>query len=162
MTLRAGGRHCERCDHVVVDLTGVSSGRAERLVRAADRGQGVCVRMNVDGEDAPIFRAEPSPHWTGGVLLVAALTAGGCSTGSTDEAPKAAIAQAVDGPAMVPIDPASMAPCDLEPQLVTGPVPAVVLADATDDSPVPTPEQRMLTDDKHRPRIRMGRVASHF
>lgn len=79
MERRGDGRFCQHCQHTVVDLSGLSRRQAEARVRRA-RGS-LCVQLALDETDAAVFRPEPSraPHWAGGLVLVAALGAGGCS-----------------------------------------------------------------------------------
>ena len=100
------------------------------------------------------FRPEPSraPHWAGGLVLVAALTAGGCASSE----PELAAVTLVDDEPGAPIDVGPpMIPTAVvdEPrdELVTGPVDPTSLAD--DEDPRPTAEQRALTEQKQQAAI---------
>jgi hypothetical protein len=51
------GRHCERCDYTVVDLSTVTEREAKKIVGGA-RGR-LCVRYLVDEQGDLVFRAPP-------------------------------------------------------------------------------------------------------
>ncbi|MDC0666511.1 hypothetical protein [Nannocystis radixulma] len=53
----AGGRHCERCRHEVLDLSALTEGQARRLL-AARKGQSTCVRARVSADGHALFRRE--------------------------------------------------------------------------------------------------------
>ncbi|MBX3268656.1 MAG: hypothetical protein KF729_00250 [Sandaracinaceae bacterium] len=144
------GRHCARCDHVVVDLSRMPRARAEALVRAR-RGR-VCGRLLVDPATGEAwFPPEPSaPPRGGGLALAAALAGAGCSAASAepDEAVPVAVVEAPLEPA-APLEPVAAAA--REPERTSGPVSASELAAGCELDPhdTPTPEQRRLTAAKH-------------
>jgi hypothetical protein len=149
MQPRGEGRFCERCQHTVVDLTRMSRRQAERRLKK-ERGDYLCIQLALDPLERPVFRPEPSraAHWAGGLVLVAALTAGGCSAGGDEGAEVAQLEPEpcpVDAPPMLPVADGPMVPVDTEEateaSVATGPIEAEV----TDDDPEPTPEQRELT-----------------
>ncbi|HHH31245.1 MAG TPA: hypothetical protein ENK57_23255 [Polyangiaceae bacterium] len=139
---RPGGRYCDRCEKVVIDLAGLSRAQAERRVSAV-RGADVCVQLRVDRLGEAVFAPPPAaraPHWARGLVLVAALTAGGCAA-ETEATPQAEIASDL-GPPMIPS-------ATLEPSAVpvaeSRAVPAAELNDRPSPTPEPTAEQRALT-----------------
>jgi len=144
MEPREGGRYCQACEKVVIDLVEMSRAQAEAKIAAVE-GSEVCVQLAVDRFGDALFAPAPSraPHWAGGLVLIAALTASGC--GSSDEPEPCEIAEITPedpGPPMIPgaaVLPASDAP-------PTGPVPAAEVA--LDDSPVPTAAQQRMTQNK--------------
>lgn len=149
------GRFCDHCQHGVVDLSRMSRREAERRIDAVD-GDSLCVRMAVDPTGAAIFRPEPkrAPHWAGGLVLVAALTAGGCDRSGPEPAATVQVEpcelETIEGPPMMPVDDAALTPLDAA---ATGPVPSEVV----DEDGRPTAEQRELTRQKQeqlRPPIR--------
>ncbi len=166
MEPRAGGRFCERCETVVIDLAGLSRAQAERRVRA-HQGADVCVRLGLDRFGDAVFVAPPksrAPRFVGGLVLVAALSAGGCNT---EPAPSELAGAALDpGPPMMP-SPVNVAtaPAPSTPtSRATGPVDASELEQPTWANP-PTAEQRALTARKLRParpvrphHMRLGRM----
>ena len=150
MEVRPGGRFCQKCDKTVLDLTRMTRAEAEARMRRIDAPE-VCVQLNVDRFGDAVFRVPPSraPHWAGGLVLVTALTAGGCA--SEGEAPPEIVQAPPEepGPPMQPVEVAVIAPpFD---GLVTGPVPADELNPAPEGPVTPTAEQRALTAAKHRP-----------
>jgi len=150
MAPRAGGRHCERCDKTVLDLSKLTRGEAERRLRGIE-GPEVCVQLNVDRFGDAVFRVPPAraPHWASGLVLVAALTSGGCSTEPADE--PITMEPVPDlGPPMIPETLVSIAPS--QPTMVTRPVPSAEL-DLADAPATPTEEQRRLTANKQRAAI---------
>jgi len=137
MEPRPGGRFCQRCQHVVVDLSRLTRREAEARIKS-ERGEYLCVQLAVDDSDAARFRSEPrrARNLAGGLVLAAALTTAGCRESDT-AADEAALIEsepcAVDpGPPMMPIGTIP------EPEPDAG-EPAVV---------VPTDEQRELTRQK--------------
>jgi hypothetical protein len=157
MQPRGEGRYCDRCQHTVLDLSRMSRRQAEHRLKA-ERGDYVCVRLAFDPLERPVFRPEPSraPYFAGGLVLVAALTAGGCA-GTETGAGEPEVAQLAPDPAaeppMMPVADGPMLPTLTEapgvtsdtPELATGPVDAEVV----DDDPTPTAAQRALTRRKH-------------
>lgn len=156
------GRFCERCQHGVIDLTRMTRRQAERRVRA-ETGS-LCVQLAFDPADRVLFRAEPrrATHWAGGLVLVTALTAGGCDRSEERSAPVAQLEPEpcdLDGPPMMPVD-TPMTPLDAPGLGTTGPVPAEV----EDDDGAPTSEQRELTRRKvasQHVHMRRGRMPAH-
>ena len=156
------GRFCERCQHGVVDLSRMSRRQAERRVRA--EGGSLCVQVALDPAGRAVFRPEPrrASHWAGGLVLVTALTAGGCGRSETRAAPTAQLEPEpceLDGPPMMPVD-APMTPLDASEVGMTGPASTEV----EDDDGAPTSEQRELTRRKvASQRIHMvrGRLPAH-
>ena len=148
MAPRGEGRFCDRCQHTVVDLSQMSRAQAESRMRRA-AGDSLCVQLAVDEHDRPRFVPPPSraPRWAGGLVLVSALTAGGCA--STEPEAAAEILEPCDlepgdlGPPMIPTastePPPATAPAD------THPVPADASVDDLSAS-----ERAALEADKHR------------
>ena len=58
MRPRGEGRHCDRCEKTVVDLTRVTQARARAIFEGA--GGQVCARITEDARGNAVFRAEPS------------------------------------------------------------------------------------------------------
>ena len=144
MEPREGGRYCLACEKVVIDLADLSRAQAEAKIAAVEGGE-VCVQLAVDRFGDAIFTPPPSraPHWAGGLVLLAALTAGGCATGDEPEPCEIAeIAPEDPGPPMIPG--AAVLPSTDGP--ATGPVPASEIA--LEDSAVPTPAQQRMTQNK--------------
>ncbi len=152
MEPRDGGRYCQRCEKVVIDLAAMSRAQAEQKIRALDAAE-VCVQLAVDRFGDAVFQRPPAsraPHWAAGLVLVTALT--GASACAEPEPPcdaKAFRLEPDPGPPMTPAD-ATLA--TVAPLPATGPVPAEQLADP-DAEATPTAEQRALTAAKHRPPI---------
>ncbi len=154
MTPRGEGRHCTRCDHVVVDLSRMTRREAERRI-ARERGDYLCIRMAVDERGEAVFRKPPVTSLAGGLVLVAALTAGGCRDRAPSEPAEVAmepcsLEPVVPEPVMLP---AGEAP-EPEPVAAVDPWPVEV---ADEDAAVPTAEQRELTRRKQERR----RQAAH-
>ena len=158
MERRGRGRYCGRCERTVVDFSRMSRREAERLLREA--GPDVCGNVAFDQYDDPLFRPEPAraPFFAGGLVLLAALGAGGCA--GEPESPIEPIAAEVGPPdedAPCELAAAPMLPVDeaASPALgpaATRPVPAEV--DAGEGSP--TAEQAALTRRKEEgPRVRI-------
>ena len=157
MTPRGEGRHCARCDRVVVDLSRLTRAQAEaRMKRATGR---VCLAVRRDVvTDRPVFRPEPAvaPRWAGGLVLAAAL-GGGCASGEAAAAEVEVHAELEPlpepGPPMEPVTrDAQVERADEAPTLVTRAVPQDELA-LEPDPATPTAVQRRLTADKHRPTV---------
>lgn len=141
MTRRADGRFCDRYQHTVVDLTSMSRRDAERRARRAE-GDYLCVRLAVDDEGGAVFRHDRrrAPHFAGGLVLVAALTAGGCRSSPPSDEPSVVTAPcSIDDPPMMPIDESATAD--------DAPGPRATNADASTEV-APTPEQIELTRQK--------------
>lgn len=153
MAPRREGRYCENCETVVLDLSTMTRREAVRRLKR-EKGERVCVNLAFDRRGNVAFRPEPSraPHWAGGLVLVAALGAGGCA--STADASEPVEACAIEAPRdtapMMPTDTAPMMPVSTEDELVTGPVSSASLEDE-DGGPTPTAEQLELTRRKHAP-----------
>lgn len=164
MEPRGEGRYCARCEHVVLDLSRMTRRDAEKRI-AKETGRYVCVRMAVNDDGEAVFRpaAAPVKRLAGGLVLVAALTAGGCR--DREPSPAAEVAMEVE-------------PCAIDPDelmmpgavAVPEPEPVVALEHEVDpeDAAVPTPEQRELTrrkqEARNRPPIRhmvAGRMPLH-
>ncbi len=146
MEPRPEGRHCRRCDRTLIDFTVLTRSRAEAVARRMDGP--ICGRLVVHRETGePWFppEAAASPRWAGGVVLAAALTAG-CGTSTPRGSAEIVRVGAPDdlGPPMHPVDPEAPPP---PPAPESRPVPVAELADP-EDSPVPTAEQRRLTEAK--------------
>ncbi len=137
----ADGRHCERCDHAVVDLSRATRAQAEALLRTRDR---VCVRARVR-ENGDLHFQPPKPsvarRFVGGLVLAAGLQA--CSSGSSAPTEVEVVNEApLDPEPMMPAA-AAMMPAPAEPTLPTGPVPAAAVQLAQSEGP--STEQRQLT-----------------
>ncbi|MFK7989834.1 MAG: hypothetical protein AB8I08_27695 [Sandaracinaceae bacterium] len=142
------GRHCERCDHAVVDLSRATRAQAEALLRSRDR---VCVRARVK-EDGELSFQPPPPsrarRFVGGLVLAASLSA--CSSGPSasdavqvvNEAPRDPEPMMPAIAAMVPTPPGSTT----VPSIPTGPVPAAEVQ--ANEAGTPSAEQRRLTTQK--------------
>lgn len=164
MTPRGNGRHCVRCDKVVIDMTKMTR-REAKAALAEVEGDTACVQLDFDRFADPVFPPEPkrAPHWASGLVLVAALTAGGCSTrrGERAEIVEEEEPEVAEGPPMMPpMMPLDGAVEDDEPEFVTGPVPASELASSS-DAATPTAEQRQLTAQKearNHPMRTLGRM----
>lgn len=145
MEVRSAGRHCASCDRTLLDLRGLTRARAEARVHRADGP--VCALAYVDQRTREIWyppAAEPAPR-LGGVVLAAALTVSACS----EPAPRDAGAEVRDaGAAMTPLGPPGACAAPDAPR--SRPVPSDELA-WPPGSPVPTDEQRALTERKHPP-----------
>ena len=161
MEPRDGGRYCGRCDKVVIDLSVLSRAQAEAKIAAIDADE-ACVRLAVDRFGDAVFQRPPpsrAPHWAAELVLVSALSAAGCHV----EEPAPCLAKhapiAPDpGPPETPAAVLAVA----APQPARGRVAAEQLAE--DGGGRPTPEQRALTEAKHRPPIRhmvAGRMPFH-
>ena len=149
MEPRSGGRFCQRCQHTVLDLSKMTRAQAERVIRATPEGERICINMAVDPLDAPIFRPEPrrARHFVGGLVLVAALTAGGCGASHGEdsrEPPQIAHLEpeppGVVGIPMTPVDTNAPSPVT-QPEIVTGPV----FVEQSTGSAEPTAEQLALS-----------------
>ena len=151
MPRRGEGRYCGKCERTVVDLSHLTRAQAEARVAAA-KGR-ICLAIKKDAAThEPVFRSEPARAPAAvGFVLATALVGGGCS-GEADvpaEARAELVEEPVDGgPPMEPIDPSALvatadAPC-------TRAIPVEEL-ELPEDSPVPTAEQRRLTERKRRP-----------
>ena len=150
MVPREGGRYCARCETVVLDLALSSRAEAERRV-AQIEGESVCVQLRLDRFGEAVFVPPPrsrAPHFVGGLVLVAALGAGGCAPEPTTEVvPEAA---RDPGPPMIPTP--AVASSVITPPATprpTRPVPADELPPPTRGA-TPTAEQRALTAQKQR------------
>jgi hypothetical protein len=142
MERTAEGRYCQKCEHSVIDLARLTRREAERRI-AKETGSYVCVRLAVE-EGSAVFRPEPkrAPGWAGGLVLAAALSAGGCSV-ARDGDEVAAIA--AEEPCAIPPVPPGVQPS--EPIAMTT---EVVMPQEAGPA-VPTAEQRALTHRKHAP-----------
>ncbi len=149
MEVRGRGRHCAKCDHVVVDLSRMTRAKAEAFVRARE-GRRVCARLFVDPVTGEAWfpPSEATPARGAGGLVLAAALAAGCAEPPRRSAELVAVAEPRAAPPMEPIDPSALA--SLAPTASTGPVPAAEL-NAPAAAAEPTPEQRRLTAHKHRP-----------
>lgn len=163
MEARPGGRFCQRCETVVVDLVGLSRAQAEARV-AQIEGPELCVQLSLDRFGEAVFAAPPrswTPHFVGGLVLITALGAGGCTL---QQDPAGASAEVVPerleiGPPMTPT------PAEVDagpPAIRTGAVPSSELnVDVGGATARPTSEQRALTSRKNwRHRVR-GRMPRH-
>ena len=161
MQPRGDGRFCDRCQHTVIDLSRMTRKQAESRIGRV-RKREVCVRLAVHAETGEaVFRREPMRR-PRGLVLAAALTAGGCvgsaSAGSSEEIARVEAEQPPCelGPPMMPVE------TELEPTPATGPVRAEELVQAEQTNP--THAQQALTDRKNNPRAaaihsqRMGRM----
>lgn len=151
MTPRDGGRYCDRCEKVVIDLSVLSRAQAEQKIRAVQAPE-VCVRLAFDRLGDVVFQKPPparAPHWARGLVLASALTAASACTEPEPPCSAKATALVADpGPPMMPSD-ATLASVVAPPERTTGPVSPDEL-DADHDA-TPTAEQRRLTAAKHRP-----------
>jgi hypothetical protein len=141
MEERPGGRFCRRCQHTVVDLSRMSRRQAQARVGRAGGGY-LCVQLALDEQGAPLFRPEPSraPRWAGGLVLVAALGAGGCDDRASADSP------VITEPACA-LEEAPMLPVSVQTPPME-PLPGLVeeAEVGADDGPVvPSAEQRELT-----------------
>ncbi len=130
MEIREGGRFCARCKHVVTDLTGMTRRQAEKIVkRAADD---LCIQIVLDADDRAVFRPPPirAPHWAGGVVLTAALTAGGCDRGAPPPPPT---------PVLAPLNAEPTAPPPQE---------TAELPDTPDEPAGPRPAPELTAEDR--------------
>ncbi|MEZ4340373.1 MAG: hypothetical protein R3B82_27450 [Sandaracinaceae bacterium] len=152
MEPREGGRYCRRCETEVIDLSVLSRAQAEQRIRAI-RAPTVCVRLAVDPFGDAVFQAPPpsrARHWAAGLVLTSALTASACTEPAPTEAAEEAALAPDPGPPMLPTE-ATIAMVVEAPGPATGPVPREELEDLEDHDASPTPEQRRLTEEKHRP-----------
>jgi hypothetical protein len=158
MRPRAGGRHCARCDHVVVDLTDATRARAEAIAR--ESGGRLCVRMRVDEDGEAVFREPPLVplrRAAAGVAVAALMSACDPGIDAGAAAPPAAVAPLeplrVDlGAPMLPIDRADVPARAVEPapSSCVHEHDAGMAAPADADDGAPTAEQRARTRRKHR------------
>jgi hypothetical protein len=82
MRPRGDGRHCERCEKTVVDLSRMTRGQAEALVRS--RTGELCVRIAEDDRGQLVFRAEPKRLPVLGPMALAGLLAACASPPSAE------------------------------------------------------------------------------
>lgn len=151
MEPREGGRYCDRCEKVVLDLSVLSRAQAEQKIRGI-QAPSVCVRLAVDRFGDAVFQAPPpsrARHWAAGLVLTSALTASACAEPGSPEVEAPAMV-ADPGPPMLPTD-STIAMVVEDPGPATGPVPIDELQDSEDHDAAPTAEQRALTAAKHRP-----------
>jgi len=158
MEPRAGGKYCARCETVVIDLSGVTRAQAEAKMRQV-RGDTVCVQLRVDRFGDAVFVPPPkrAAHWSRGLVLVAALTGGGCNL---DEPGEPAQVVAIEEPELAPFSdlgpPMTPSAAVIHPAQEVAPTQAVP-ASELNPSPIgsarPTAQQRALTAAKHRPPI---------
>lgn len=73
MRPRGDGRHCERCEKTVVDLSRMTRAQAEAVVRG--RTGELCVRIAEDDRGQLVFRAEPKRLPVLGPMALAGLLA---------------------------------------------------------------------------------------
>lgn len=147
MEVRGHGRHCASCDHVVVDFTRMTRDKAEAFVKARG-GRRICGRMLFHEATGEAWFPPPEARassWSGGLVLVAALTSAGCgASGRAGAAEVVEVAEVADEP-MLPVEGPTLATVEAP---YTGPVPAAELNPAPGDV-VPTAEQRARTARKH-------------
>ena len=118
-----------------------------------EAGGELCARVLLDPSGTPVFLEPPRrSNFAGGLVLVAALTAGGCATREPDahaELTQLHESEALDEPCVLgpAMEPTTTDPVDASVDAHTGQVP-VVLEDGDD---TPTAEQRRLTANKRHP-----------
>jgi hypothetical protein len=152
---RAGGRHCARCDHVVVDLTDATRARAEAIASA--HGGRLCVRMRVGDDGEAVFRAPPlTPLRRAAVGVAAAALVSSCDPGTgAGPAEPAAVSAPLEplrvdlGPPMLPIDGAAASRA-VEPEAASCASAADAGTAEEGGDGAPTAEQRARTRRKHR------------
>ena len=113
---RGQGRHCAKCDRVVVDLARLTKRQAQPYLQEPGRH---CVRLAIRGDTGEVlFR--PEPPRIAGVVLAAAVAAGCTSTPAIEPASAASIPDALA--ASLPLEPTDVpvgvAVDELDPELL--------------------------------------------
>lgn len=158
-----GGRFCTSCQTVVIDLSRVTRAQAEQRMKAVV-GDRACVQLRVDRFNDAVFLPPPkrAPHWSRGVVLLAALTAGGCTLDEPAEPIPVVTVAPEPGPPMMP-SVAAIAPATAPgPAISTRAVPAGELNSESNTAVRPTAQQRALTAAKRRPMHTIRAGGMHF
>lgn len=138
------GFYCAACEHSVIDATRMTRAAFLRVVEDRKKsGDRVCARVRTGDDGEASFRAPPPPariprrRFAGGLVLLSALTSGGCGVGVADVEPAVTVQPAL----------ASIAPDEA----ATAVAPAAPLNKQRPAARVEPPEEFLLGEIEHVP-----------